>query len=96
MKNYKKVILDNYCYTEPVYGRIAKKLNIELSKVKIEKLISTVITETNEANFQKKGKNIYITNNEKNIRLTINSFTNRIITADKLSKIKTSEKTTNI
>lgn len=87
MENYKKVILDNHCYTELVYGRIAKKLNIELSKVKIEKLISTVITETDEANFQKTGKNIYITNSEKNIRLTINSFTNRIITADKLSKI---------
>lgn len=96
MENYKKVILDNHCYTELVYGRIAKKLNIELSKVKIEKLISTVITETDEANFQKTGKNIYITNSEKNIRLTINSFTNRIITADKLSKIKTSEKTMNI
>ena len=57
MKNYKKVILDNHCYTELVYGRIAKKLNIELSKVKIEKLISTVITETDETNFQKTGKN---------------------------------------
>lgn len=93
MKNYKKVILNNLCYTELVYGRIAKKLNIELSKVKIEKLISTIITETGETNFQKTGKNIYITNNEKNIRLTINSFTNRIITVDKLKK--KSEKVTN-
>lgn len=39
--------------------------------------------------FIKKGKNIYITNKEKNIRLTINSFTNRIITVDKLSKLRT-------
>lgn len=93
MKNYKKVILNNLCYTELVYGRIAKKLNIELSKVKIEKLISTIITETGETNFQKTGKNIYITNNEKNIRLTINSFTNRIITVDKLNK--KGEKVTN-
>ena len=84
MKNYKKYVLEKICYTELVYGRIAKKLNIELSKVKIEKLISTIITETDETNFQKKGKNIYITNNERKIRLTINSFTNRIITADTL------------
>ncbi len=85
MKGYKKEITDKICYTELVYERIAKKLNIELSKDKIEKLISIIISETDETNFQKTGKNIYITNNEKNIRLTINSYTNRIITADKLS-----------
>ncbi|UFH46617.1 DUF3781 domain-containing protein [Flavobacterium galactosidilyticum] len=95
MKNYKKEIIDKICYTELVYGRIAKKLNIELSKERIEKLISTIIIETDETNFQKTGKNIYITNNEKNIRLTINSYTNRIITADRLNKIITKEKTTN-
>jgi hypothetical protein len=95
MKNYKQEIIDKICYTELVYGRIAKKLNIEHSKDKIEKLISTTIYETDEKNFQKTGKNIYITNNEKNIRLTINSYTNRIITADKLNKIKAKEKTTN-
>ena len=84
METYKKYCLDKICYTELVYGRIAKKLNIELSKVKIEKLISTIITETDETNFQKIGKNIYITHHERNIRLTINSFTNRIITAETL------------
>lgn len=67
MKNYKKEIIDKLCYTELVYGRIAKKLNIELDKNKIEELISTVIIETNESNFHKKGKNIYITNTEKKI-----------------------------
>ena len=76
------MILSKICYTELVYGRINKKLNLELSKQKIESLISTILSETNE--FQKKGKNIYITNNKRNIRLTINSYTNRIITADKL------------
>lgn len=85
MKGNKKEIIDKICYTELVYGRIAKKLNIELSKDKIEKLISRIISETDETNFQKTGKNIYITNNEKNIRLTINSYTNRIITVDKLN-----------
>ena len=55
-----------------------------------EKMIFEILKETDELQYQKTGKNIYITNNEKNIRLTINSYTNRIITADKLNK-----KTTN-
>ena len=38
MNNYKSEILKNICYTELVYGRINKKLNIELSKEKIEEL----------------------------------------------------------
>lgn len=91
MPNYKKVILDKLCYTVLVYGRINKKLKINLSKDKIEELITTVILETDENEFIKTGKNIYITNKKRNILLTINSFTNRIITADKLKK----EKTTN-
>jgi len=86
MQNYKKEILDKICYTELVYGRINKKLKKELSKDKIEKMISEIISETEETKFQKTGKNIYITNNQRNVRLTINSYTNRIITADKLNK----------
>jgi hypothetical protein len=85
MNNYKSEILKNICYTELVYGRINKKLNIELSKEKIEEFILETISETDEAKFQKTGKNFYITNKEKNIRLTINSYTNRIITVDKLN-----------
>lgn len=90
MNSYKEEILNKICYTEFVYGRINKKLNLELSKQKIETLISTIISETDVSEFMKRGKNIYITNNERNIRLTINSYTNRIITADKLNR-----KTTN-
>ena len=86
MENYKKVILDKVCYTELVYGRINKKLNIQLSKDKIEELILTIISETDETDFLKTGKNIYITNKTRNIKLTINSYTNRIITAERLKK----------
>jgi hypothetical protein len=86
MSNYKKEILHNISYTELVYERINKKLGIALSKDNIEKMISTIISETDETEFQKTGKNIYITNHLRNIRLTINSYTNRIITADKLNK----------
>ena len=91
MNNYKKEILEKLCYTELVYGRINKKLKLDLSKDKIEVLIATVILETDENEFIKTGKNIYITNEKRNIILTINSYTNRIITADKLKQ----EKTTN-
>lgn len=90
MENYKKNILDQICYTELVYGRINNKLNLELSNNKIEEMIYTIINETDATEFQKTGKNIYITNNERNIRLTINSYTNRIITADKLNRKTTS------
>ena len=86
MNTYKKEILNNICYTELVYGRINKKLNLELSKQEIETLINSILLETNDSEFKKKGKNIYITNNERNIRLTINSYTNRIITADRLNR----------
>lgn len=90
MNDYKKVVLDKICYTDLVYERINKKLNIELSKDKIEEMIFEIIKETDKTEFRKTGKNIYVTNKEKNVRLTINSYTNRIITADKLDK-----KTTN-
>ena len=90
MNDYKKEILDKICYTDLVYERINKKLNLELSKDKIEEIIFKIIKETDKTEFQKTGKNIYITNNERNVRLTINSYTNRIITADKLNKKTTS------
>lgn len=86
MNSYKKEILTKICYTELVYGRINKKFNLELSKQHIETMISIILSETDESEFKKKGKNIYITNNERNIRLTINSYTNRIITVDKLNE----------
>ena len=86
MKDYKEEILRNICYTELVYERINKKLNIDFSKEEIEKMIYEVIEQTDMKKFQKKGKNIYITNDYRNVRLTINSYTNRIITADRLNK----------
>ncbi|MBK8806329.1 MAG: DUF3781 domain-containing protein [Bacteroidales bacterium] len=84
-EKYKSEILDKICYSDLVYGRINKKLNQQLSKDQIEEMIITIIKETDSSGFNKKGKNIYITNNCRNVRLTINSYTNRIITADKLN-----------
>lgn len=84
-KKYKSEILVKVCYTDLVYARINKKLNMQLSKDQIEAMIFEIIKETDVSGFHKKGKNIYITNNNRNVRLTINSNTNRIITADRLN-----------
>jgi len=92
MDSYKTQILNKICYTELVYERINKKLNSELSKKEIEKNFFDIIKETNELNFQKTGKKIYVTNNERNIRVTINLNTYRVITVDVVNKNK---KTTN-
>jgi hypothetical protein len=86
MNNYKTAILKKICYTELVYERINKKLNKQLSKSEIEDLILTIIKETSGTEFEKAGKNIYVTNKEKQVRLTINSNNYRIITADRLQK----------
>jgi hypothetical protein len=86
MNNYKQEIIDNICYTELVYERINKKLNLVLSKENIEKMVLEIIRETDKTGFQKIGKNIYITNKERKVRLTINTYTNRIITADNLTQ----------
>jgi hypothetical protein len=86
MNIFKKEILNKICYTDLVYERINKKLNKQLSKDEIEKMIFEIIENTKESHFQKTGKNIYIINNEWNIRITINSNTYRIITVDVMNK----------
>ena len=82
----KSEILKNICYTELVYERINKKLNIRLLKEQIEKLMFDAIQNTDEKYFERIGKNYYITNTKHNIRITVNSNTFRIITAYKLNK----------
>ena len=83
----KRDIINNLCFTELVYGRINKKLNIKLSKQAIEEFIVSIIKETEETYIVKIGKNIYITNMTNKIKITINSNTYRLITADILSQV---------
>jgi len=83
----KSEILDRICYTELVYERINKKLDCKFSKSEIEKMLYDIVKETQETFFQRIGKNIYVTSRERNIKITINSNTYRIITADKLERI---------
>lgn len=87
MIEYKQKSIENICYTELVYERINKKLNINYSKEQIEFFIVEILKETNEMFFTKTGKNYYVTNTEKNIRITINSNTFRVITVDKIRKL---------
>jgi hypothetical protein len=82
MDRSKTEILDNICYTELDYERINKKLNRCFSKSEIEKMLFETIKEAPESFFQKIGKNIYVTNKKKNIKITINSNTFRVITVD--------------
>jgi len=82
----KAEILTGICYTELVYERINKKLGSKFSKPEIEKMIFDIVKETQETFFHKIGKNIYVTSHERNIKITINSNTYRIITVDKLDK----------
>jgi hypothetical protein len=83
----KPEILYRLCYTELVYDRINKKLACQLSKSEIEEMLKNIIKEAPKAHFQRIGKNIYVSSPEKNIRITINSNTYRIITVDKINKI---------
>jgi hypothetical protein len=80
----KKSILDNICYTDLVYGRINKKLVTNFSRPQIEIMLLEVIKSTTSKNIKKIGKNYYISNSSHNIRVTINSFTYRVITVDRI------------
>ncbi|QTD37338.1 DUF3781 domain-containing protein [Polaribacter batillariae] len=84
MKINKQEIIENHCYTKLVYERINKKLGTNFSKDESEHLILKVLKETSIENYQKIGKNFYVTSKEFNIKITINSNTFRIITVDKV------------
>jgi len=43
MEDFKSEILDKICYTDFVYERVNKKLNIQLQKDEIEKMIYELI-----------------------------------------------------
>ncbi|MBE9467071.1 MAG: DUF3781 domain-containing protein [Bacteroidetes bacterium] len=82
----KQNILKNICYTELVYERINKKLNIKFSKKQIQEYIFKILKDTDITSFTKIGKNFYVMSTKNNIRITINSNTFRIITVDKIER----------
>ena len=86
MTDTKQKIIEHHCYTELVYKRINKKLSSSFSNDQIEIFIKEALVSTDKMFFAKKGKNFYVTNSEKNIRITINSNTFRVITVDKIGR----------
>ena len=58
----KEEVLKHLCYTDLVYGRINKKLDLSLGRNKIESLVKLLIKETPGENIRKIGKNFYIPN----------------------------------
>ena len=95
MKVNKNNILRNICYTDLVYGRINKKLGINLTNDEIEEFIFKIINNAQKDEMEIIGKNYYISNYTENIKITINRNTTRIITADKIQNnmsINTSKK----
>ena len=80
--NLKNEIDKRLCYTELVYGRINKKLGINLSNEEVQAMIKKNVC--NAFKIELVGKNYYIYNDEHNIRITVNKNNYRVITADKL------------
>lgn len=86
MNNLRKTIQSKLCYTDLVYGRINKKLKMDMSNDEIEKFVYEIIK--HESNpIQKTGKNYYVEDIKNKVRITINSYTYRVITADKIGAI---------
>lgn len=66
-------IKEHICYTELVYQRVNKKLEVSLTPVEIEVMVQTVLTNS-MSTIKKCGKNYYVTDEHQHIRLTINSL----------------------
>ena len=87
IKIEKEKILKNLCFTKLVYNRINRKLKLNLNQKKIEEFVCKIISESRLSNFKKIGKNMYISNKENDVRVTVNLNSNRVITMDVLSKL---------
>jgi len=81
-------IIKHVCYTDLVYNRINKKLGTNLTNYEIESLISQTLNETDDNGIFKRGKNYYITNKKRNMIVTINSRTFRVITVNIVDQVK--------
>ncbi len=81
----KEEIIKKHGFTDLVYGRINKKLSLNLTKLEVEKLVLQILEETDIQFFEKIGKNFYVSNHNHHIKLTINSNTFRVITASKIN-----------
>ncbi|KRN98644.1 DUF3781 domain-containing protein [Companilactobacillus kimchiensis] len=72
--------LEKVCYTPLVFGRVTKKLVVNMSIADIKNLVNKIIIDP-ETTIIKEGKNYYLQN--KDIELVINSYNFRLITANR-------------
>ncbi|MBA5792640.1 DUF3781 domain-containing protein [Flavobacterium sp. xlx-214] len=77
-------MLSKIGYTPLVYGRINKKLKTSYSNAEIETLIYDIVQHIKEDEVEQIGKNYYLSSSKHKIRITINSYTFRVITVDRL------------
>lgn len=83
MNNLQNLIITNICYTELVYDRIRKKLNLNLpNNDDIESFVKDIIVNSNK--IEQVGKNYYVFSNKEHTRITVNKNNFRVITADKI------------
>ncbi|HJE86748.1 DUF3781 domain-containing protein [Levilactobacillus brevis] len=73
------------CYTELVYGRVKKKLAVNLTKAEVGSLVIAVLGD-GATDVEKLGKNYYVTNSTRRAQLVINSFNYRLITANRVTE----------
>lgn len=83
----KNKIVKQICYTELVYGRINKKLGVNLSKDQIEEFTLKLLNDAPFEHYSRIGKNYYVASSDHTVRVTINANTFRIITVDRLKNM---------
>lgn len=82
MKDVIQNISNKLCYTELVYDRINKKLEIDLPRHNLEHFIKKTILDADK--IERIGKNYYVFNSLANTRITVNANNFRVITADRI------------
>ncbi|MEG2294195.1 MAG: DUF3781 domain-containing protein [Carnobacterium sp.] len=79
----KNTIIEKVCYTDLVFERVNKKFSKTMTQNEIKFLVLAILND-NRSQFEKIGKNYYVSNMPKGIKLVINSSTYRLITVDKI------------
>ena len=79
----KDLIKQRICYTDLVFERVNKKLKTKMTRNEIELMILEILSDTS-TQFEKIGKNFYLSNTSKKIKLVVNASTYRLITVDKI------------
>jgi len=74
---------EQVCYTELVFQRVNKKLKTVMTEAEVKALIQGILLDAGSS-VEQRGKNYYVTSSVRHVRLTINRFNCRLITADRV------------